>query len=33
MNEEENNRVFEILEAHGLFDPKNETFVKKFIAL
>ncbi len=33
MNEEENNQVYEILESFGLFDRKNESFQKKFMAL
>ena len=33
MNEEENNQVYEILDSFGLFDKKNESFQKKFMAL
>ena len=33
MNEEENNQVYEILESFGLFEKKNESFQKKFMAL
>ena len=32
MNEEENNQVYEILDSFGLFDKKNESFQKKFMA-
>lgn len=33
INEEENNQVYDILESLGLFDSKNESFQKKFMAL